>query len=102
VDRAGNNGNNNDAAVQLISSFVVRVAAAATERADTRSWLTLPANIQMAKISLPPGNYDVTVELLGVGNRVIETQVYPQVSIRNTRNTYLTQHWVPAIPTTRR
>jgi len=102
VDRAGNSGNSNDAAVQLISSFVIRVATAATERADTRSWLTLPANIQMAKISLPPGNYDVTVELLGVGDRVVETRAYPQVTIHDARNTYLTQHWVPAIPTTRR
>jgi hypothetical protein len=101
VDRAGNSGNN-DVAAQLISSLVVRVATAATERADTRSWLTLPANIQMARLSLPPGSYDVTVELLGMDDRVIETQVLRQVSIKNIRKTYLTQHWVPDIPTTRR
>jgi hypothetical protein len=101
VDRAGSSGNN-DVAAQLISSLVVRVATAATERADTRSWLTLPANIQMARLSLPPGSYDVKVELLGTDNRVIETQVFPQVSIQNIRKTYLTQHWVSDIPITRR
>lgn len=94
VDRAGNGGN--DAAAQLISSFVVRVAAVATERADTRSWLTLPANVQLARLPLPPGSYDVTVELLGADDQVIATQVFPQVLINNTRKTYLTQHWVPA------
>lgn len=99
VDRAGNN---NDAAAQLISSFVVRVASAATERADTRSWLTLPSNIQMARLPLPEGNYDVTVELLGEGDRVIATQVFPQVSIHERHKTYLTQHWVPDYPSTRR
>jgi uncharacterized protein len=100
VDRAGNN--NNDVAAQLISSLVVRVATAATERADTRSWLTLPSDIQMARLPLPPGSYDVTVELLGANDRLIETQVFRQVSIQNTRKTYLTQHWVPDIPSTRR
>ncbi|MEO8331367.1 MAG: hypothetical protein ABI479_02965, partial [Gallionella sp.] len=101
VDKAGYMGNN-DSAAQLISSFVVRVAVVATERADTRSWLTLPANIQMARLSLPPGSYDVTVELLGENDQVYLKQVVPQVSIRNSRKTYLTQHWVPDIPTTRR
>ncbi|MGC2049042.1 MAG: hypothetical protein WA635_10580, partial [Gallionella sp.] len=101
VDRAGSNSNN-DVAAQLISSLVVRVATAATERADTRSWLTLPSDIQMARLSLPPGSYDVTVELLGANDRLVETQVFHQVSIQNTRKTYLTQHWVPDIPSTRR
>jgi len=101
VDRAGNSGNN-DAAAQLISSFLVRVATAATERADTRSWLTLPANIQMARLPLPAGSYDVTVELLGANDQLIETQVFPQVSIKTARKTYLTQHWVPDYPSTRR
>ena len=98
VDRAGNN---RDDGAALLGSFLVRVAAAATERADTRSWLTLPANIQMARLSLPPGSYDVSVELLGTDDQVIATQVFPQVLIRNARKTYLTQHWVPINPTTR-
>jgi uncharacterized protein len=101
VDRAGSNGSN-DVAAQLISSLVVRVATAATERADTRSWLTLPSDIHMARLSLPAGSYDVTVDLLGANDRLIETQVFRQVSIHDSRKTYLTQHWVPDIPSTRR
>jgi hypothetical protein len=103
VDRAGAGGrNDSEVAAALISSFVVRVASAATEHADTRSWLTLPANIQLARLPLTPGSYDVTVELLGADNRVIATQVFPQVLIHNTRKTYLTQYWVPINPTSRR
>lgn len=99
VDRAGNN---NDAAAQLISSLVVRVAAAATERADTRSWLTLPANIQMARLSLLPGSYDVEVELLGADGQTVTTQQYPGTVITKAHKTYLSQHWVPDHLTTRR
>lgn len=93
VDRAGRR-RDNDAAVELLGSLIVRVAAVATERADTRSWLTLPANIQLARLSLPPGSYDVTVDLLGVGDQVIATRDYPAVVINRKRKTYLTQHWV--------
>ncbi len=93
VDRAGQN--RDDAGAQLIGSLLVRVAAIATERADTRSWLTLPANIQMARLPLPPGSYDVAVELLGSNGQVIETRTFPQVAIRKEHKTYLTQHSMP-------
>jgi hypothetical protein len=93
VDRSGQQGN--DAAVKLLGSLLVRVAAIATERADTRSWLTLPANVQLARLPLPPGSYDVTVDLLGNDGQVLETKVFPQVAIRNERKTYLTQHSMP-------
>ncbi|MDH4216106.1 MAG: hypothetical protein OEV23_04320 [Gallionella sp.] len=102
VDRAGQN-RNSDPAVELLSSIFVRVAAAATERADTRSWLTLPANVQLARLALPPGSYTITVELLGEDEQVIATEEYPDVTIRTKRKTYLTQHWLSGIkPTSRR
>jgi len=81
VDRAGKGGGDN-AAAELVGSLFVRVAAIATERADTRSWLTLPANIQMARLSLPPGSYAVTVDLLGEKAQVIQTLVHSKVVIR--------------------
>ncbi|MFA5370895.1 MAG: hypothetical protein WC053_01575 [Sideroxydans sp.] len=93
VDKSGQRGD--DAAAQLISSLLVRVAAVATERADTRSWLTLPANVQMARLSLPPGSYDVTVDLLGKDENLLIRQVYSQITIRPARKTYLSQHSMP-------
>ncbi|OGT01145.1 MAG: hypothetical protein A3K04_07100, partial [Gallionellales bacterium RBG_16_56_9] len=99
VDRAGNN---RDSDAALIGSLIIRVASMATERADTRSWLTLPANIQIARLSLPPGSYDVTVELLGANDQVVATQMFPQVLIREARKTYLTQHWMLTNPISRR
>lgn len=93
VDKSGRRGD--DAGAQLIGSLLVRVAAIATERADTRSWLTLPANVQLARLSLPPGSYDVTVELLGKDQNPIASRVYPQIIIRPARKTYLSQHSMP-------
>lgn len=93
VDSAGQR--NDDAAIALLGSLLIRVASIATERADTRSWLTLPANVQLARLPLPPGSYDVTVELLGNYEQVIESRVFPQVTIRKARKTYLSQHSMP-------
>jgi hypothetical protein len=94
VDKAGTK-RDDAAAAQLIGSLLVRVAAIATERADTRSWLTLPANVQLARIPLQPGTYDVTVDLLGQNEQVLETRVFPQVNINKARKTYLSQHSMP-------
>jgi tetratricopeptide (TPR) repeat protein len=94
VDKSGQRGDD-AAAAKLIGSLLVRVAAVATERADTRSWLTLPANVQLARLSLPPGTYDVTVDLLGNNDQIVATRVFPQVAIRKERKTYLTQHSMP-------
>jgi hypothetical protein len=92
----GNNSNNDASMAGLLGAMAVKVAAYATERADTRSWLTLPANIHLARLSLPPGSYSVKVELLGAAAEVVDTREYPGIEIKKTRKTFLTQHWVPA------
>lgn len=42
----------------------------ALERADTRSWTLLPDRISVARLSLPPGEHAVRVELLSSGGGV--------------------------------
>lgn len=37
------------------------IVAIGTERADLRSWKTLPAQIHMTPLSLPPGEYDLRI-----------------------------------------
>jgi uncharacterized protein len=37
------------------AGFVANVAGILTERADTRSWITLPQSIHLLRLSLPPG-----------------------------------------------
>lgn len=92
VDQASSNNRNNDLAA--VGSLLVRVAAVATERADTRSWLTLPASVQLARLPQPAGTYNITVDLLGAGGQVIASLAYPGIVIRPQRKTFVTQHWV--------
>jgi hypothetical protein len=90
VDKSGNK--QDDAGAKLIGSLLVRVAAVVTEHADTRSWLTLPANIQLARLPLPPGLHDIEIDLLGADGQVRRTLKFPQVSIRDGHKTWLTYH----------
>lgn len=95
VAKTGNNSNNEASMAGLLGAVAVQVAAYATERADTRSWLTLPAQIYMARLSLPPGSYKVKVELLGASDEVVDTREYPGIVINKARKTFFTQHWIP-------
>jgi len=52
-------------ALRAVLEDVATVAVAETEQADTRSWITLPATIWIARIPVEPGEYEVAV--LGAG-----------------------------------
>ena len=45
-----------------IVGLIGNAAAVASERADTRSWHLLPGAIRVARLSLPTGTHDVSVE----------------------------------------
>ncbi len=47
--------------VNFLGSLAIDAAVGATERADVRSWRTLPAQIQLARMELGPGSYSATV-----------------------------------------
>ena len=54
--------------------FLVNLLGLATEAADTRSWLSLPAKIYMARIEQSPGTTDLVVELLNQTGKVVESK----------------------------
>ena len=101
VTKSAERGSNNEALPNLLGSFAMQIAAIATERADTRSWLTLPANMQLARLPLSSGKYRVRVEYLAAGGHVLDSKIYPEIMIHPTRKTYLTEHWVSVQSSTR-
>jgi hypothetical protein len=61
----------------------------AAEEADTRCWSTLPAQIRMARLSLPPGSHDLTVRFAnGYGTEVGDTKI-PGVEVRKGFRTWV-------------
>lgn len=54
--------------------LLVNIFGAVTEQADTRSWLLLPARIDVARVSIPPGPTRVVVRYLDDAGRVVDEQ----------------------------
>lgn len=82
--------------------LLVNIATVATERADTRSWVTLPSEIHMARVNLAPGKYDITLQFLGQRGGVVDSMVLNDVEIIAGKNQYQFYHWVSPLSRKRR
>lgn len=65
-----------------LAKFAANLFGAVTESADTRSWLTLPENVHLARLSLPPGVYDLNVTLLDRRGKPMGDFTVPEVEVR--------------------
>jgi uncharacterized protein len=91
---------NGSAAAAALAGLALEIAGVVTERADTRSWMTLPARIYLARLPLPPGTYTVKVDFLGDYGNIVARQEFADITIRQGAKTYLSPHWVPPDVTT--
>lgn len=76
-----------------IAGLVVNIAGVVSERADTRSWSSLPAQIHLGRVSLAPGKYQAQLELLDRTGKVLHTQNFTDVTVTQGQATYVTYHW---------
>jgi hypothetical protein len=88
-------GDKNAALAGALIGTGIGLIGVLTERADTRSWQTLPHDIQLARIALPPGKYDVKVDLLE-GGRAVPVLRQQSVTLDAGRKRYLSFHHVSA------
>lgn len=75
-------------------AFMVNVAGVLTERADTRSWSTLPSRISLLRWPLAAGHYRVDVDLLGEDGVVVAQRTFEDVAIAAGEKRFLSLHWV--------
>ncbi|TLX74405.1 hypothetical protein E9993_12900 [Labilibacter sediminis] len=67
---------------------VVSIINAITEKADTRNWQSLPYAIHYARIPLPEGNHEVSLQL----NNVKGTQQKFSFDIKKNKTTFFSYH----------
>ncbi len=84
-----------------LAGLIVNIAGVLTERADTRSWLTLPAQIQSARLKAPTGIYSVRLELLDRNNNIVLQRALGKIKLAKERKYYLSFHWTSVASTTR-
>ena len=68
---------------------IANLAGVLTERADTRSWQTLPNQIFMVRMPLPEGTHTLNLSFLDVNGQVCGNQSVPDVKINPNQITFL-------------
>lgn len=72
-----------------VAEAFVSVFGALTEKADTRQWFTLPAQLRMARVYVAPGRQDVTLRFKdGYGN-IIGEHTFENVPVKPGGRVYL-------------
>jgi uncharacterized protein len=64
-----------DRLTNFLSSLAIDLVVGATESADIRTWRTLPAQFQLARFMLPPGDYAVSAASQDGGYRLTQEVV---------------------------
>ncbi len=67
----------------LLGSIAIDLFMGATEQADTRTWQTLPAEIQLARLNLSPGKYNLSTESSDGGFRLRDEVVHVRTGKTN-------------------
>ena len=74
-------GNKDNQALGDLAGWVVTIVGNAVEKADTRQWFTLPAQIFMTRLFLPPGEQDIVLLFRdGYGN-IVESHTFEKVRL---------------------
>ncbi len=80
-----------------IAGLLMTVTNIVTERADTRSWTTLPQEIQLQRVLLPVGEHDVQIQLVNVAGKVIDV-IDEKVVIKPKQQSFMIKHWNTPVP----
>ena len=60
---------------------LVNLLGVATEAADTRSWLSLPRTIHIARLSVTPGTATPTLEFIDARGQALAVEPLPEVAV---------------------
>lgn len=71
------------------AGFLVNMFNVATEQADTRSWITLPDNIQVARLLYSPGTYTVDLDFYNRSGAVVDRIRFENVIVSAGEKTFL-------------
>lgn len=97
VTRGAQQAAGNDAGpwVGLLVGLLTKGLAVASEEADKRSWQTLPDEIHLARVWVPPGRYEVQSQSAGGSHDPLKSEVMQTLSIGPGETAMLLQRVMP-------
>jgi len=73
----------------VLAGMIFSAVSAATERADTRLWFTLPGEIRMTRMFVPPGKHKIVFNAYDGNGSLIETKDLGEIEIKAGERKYL-------------
>jgi len=86
--------NHDNASYGLLAGIVMDVGTAVSERADTRTWSLLPGNLNMARMALPEGNYDVTATYYSVSGGILGTRLFKNIAVKPGKKSFISDYFL--------
>jgi len=83
--------NQSHAWVALVAVSVAKILAILTEEADIRTWRTLPGEIQVSRLWVPPGTYDIVVDSYDTLGKMLPGHMTQEVTLKSGDTHFLTQ-----------
>ncbi len=80
-----------------LAGLLITVTNLVTERADTRSWSTLPQEIQLQRVVLPVGEHQLRIELTNAAGNIVDV-IKEIVTIKPEQSSFVIKHWSAPIP----
>lgn len=81
--------------VGVLAGAVARSFAIATEEADKRSWRTLPDEVQLARLWVPPGEYELRIRSLDRGGSPMGRESVQAVTVQAGESRFYTVRVLP-------
>ncbi len=75
-----------------LAGLFMTITNLVTERADTRSWTTLPAEIEMKRILLPVGEHQLQIQMQNAAGQVVDV-INETVTIKPKQSSFVIKHW---------
>ena len=79
-----------------LAGFITKIASIATEQADTRSWTTLPQEIQVIRVRVPAGQHDLVIEMRNAAGYTVDT-IRRSVNVPAGGSAVTSAHWVAPV-----
>lgn len=80
--------------VEAAAGLIMKVYGVMSEHADTRSWRTLPGEIQLTRIEVPPGSYGLAVNYYSRGGAVVVRRSLEPLQLRAGQKRFVCQRVV--------
>ncbi len=80
---------NTDEFTGWLAKKALQITAAATEKADKRSWRLLPKYISFAMKELEPNNYRLEIKFVDRNNQVVVKKIIPEIKITSGKKSFL-------------